>query len=50
MMIFLKNMMTTYQFDVLLNNFKFQKLQVVNINYLQTKSSEKHILNAFFNM
>ncbi len=35
MIFFLKNMMTTYQIDVLLINFKFQKMQVVNINYLQ---------------
>jgi hypothetical protein len=44
---FLKNMMTTYQYDVSLNNFKFQKMKMVNINYLHSKSSDKHILCNF---
>jgi hypothetical protein len=31
----LGDMMITYEFDVLLYNFKFQKMQVVNNNWLQ---------------
>jgi hypothetical protein len=43
MMIFFENMMITY---VLLNNFKFQKMQVVNDNWLQWKIDGKYKLNV----
>jgi hypothetical protein len=40
--------MITFQFDVFLNSFKFQKMSVVNINWLQSKNDKKHKLNVKF--
>ncbi len=48
MMIFLRNMVITYQFDVLLNNFKFKKMKMINNNWFQSKNGGKHKLKVKF--